>query len=98
MTFEDVECLRPQLWQIFLLSITLRYRGIEKAAKRIFFGIKVSEKREQSVLGALTWPVWFFDLKNFLEGSLSLIKSLLPEEEPAEPVHSHFLTPAEEET
>lgn len=47
--------------------------------------------------GAFIWLVWFFDLKNFLGGSRSLIKSLLPEEEPAEPVQSHFLTRAESE-
>lgn len=28
------------------------------------------------MLGAFIWRVWFFDLKNFLGGSLSLIKSL----------------------
>lgn len=47
------------------------------------------------MLGAFIWLVWFSDLKNFLDGFLSLIKRRLPEEEPAEPVHSHFLTPAE---
>lgn len=48
--------------------------------------------RSQLVLGAFVWPVWFFDLRNFLDGSLSLIKSLLPGESPAEHVYSHFLT------
>lgn len=67
------------------------------AAQRIVFCTEGCEKREQLVLGAFIWLVWLFDLKNFLGGSLSLIKSLLPEEEPAEPVHSHFLTPAESE-
>lgn len=45
------------------------------------------------MLGAFIGLVWFFDLKNFPDGSLGLIKSLLPDEEPAEPLHLHFLIP-----
>lgn len=45
------------------------------------------------MLGAFIGLVWFFDLKNLPDGSLSLIKSLLLDEEPAEPLHPHFLIP-----
>lgn len=67
-------------------------KGSRDGSKELSSGLKSG--RSQLVLGAFVWLGRFFDLRNFLDGSLSLIKSLLPGESPAEYVYSHFLTAA----